>query len=83
MLLNNARLEIVDDCYGCTGSTVIYANRDLTEKDFKKWWKNVLKRVSMYADVYAYCEENHDENRHEYAMYWFNQTLEHDPTIPF
>ena len=84
-LLKNPRITNYDTMYGYVGSSSIFAGRDLTEKDFKKWYKNYLKRLGKairYMDVIA--EYDDDElDVCDLTSYWYNVEMQHDPLIPF
>ena len=79
-------MVFVDSSFGYTAESRIEAGRDdLTLKDFKKWWKHTLKTIPFEAwlniDVLAEYED--EDGLHEMAMYWGNEEMTHDPSIPF
>ena len=84
-MLKNPRIEIVDDgCFGYTGSYVLEAGRDLTERDFKKWFNHVYKRLLPPDTAYAYSDDEEYEGcQHEWSQWWGIQEMQNDPNIPF
>jgi len=83
-MLKNPRIKIIDDgCFGYTGSWVLYADRDLTEKDFKKWFNHVWKHLAPNDNAYAISDDEDGDGYHEWSQWWAIQEMQNDPAIPF
>lgn len=82
-LLHNPHLTFLDDAFGYTGESRVYAGRDLTERDFKKWYNHVWERnkFNSYLIILAHYED--EDGLHELANYWGMQEMQNDPHIPF
>ena len=84
-LLKNPRITTYETMYGCTGSSSVFAGRDLTEKDFKKWFKHYLRRMGKAIRYIGVIAEYDDEEFDvcDLTSYWYNVEMSHDPSIPF
>lgn len=76
-MIKNPRLVITDNgCFGYIGSCVREAGRDLSERDFKKWYTHIRKRLFPTDSVTAYGQPADDDTFTEddwidYSLHWF------------
>ena len=84
-MLKNPRLVFVDTSYPITAYSERPANRDLTERDFKKWYNNVSRRMIRQGDYYTDLLAVYDDEdgEHELANYWGNVEMSKNPRFPF
>ena len=88
--MRNARLAIVSYEEGHMVEREIFANREISEKAFKKWYNHVFREevrrsdkhcFNGLADIFAvYDDESGDW--HELANYWGIQEMKHNPHCP-
>lgn len=85
-MIKNPRIVITDNgCFGYTGTTLLKAGRDLSERDFKKWYVSVCKRLLPPDSATAYGQPADDDDYTEYdwidySLHWFWNTLEQNKT---
>lgn len=70
-VLTNPRIVFVETMYGFTGEFVMSANRDLTEKDFKKWYDHTIKSIPKKADVDVYAIYDTEDGWADITSNWF------------
>lgn len=64
------KIRFFETMYGYTSYSEREAGRDLSEKDFRKWYNHYIKRVPEYIDVAAiYTDDDGDEL--DISQYWF------------
>ena len=69
-LLREPRIVFFETMYGCTAHSEKRAGRDLTEREFKKWYNHVTKNMPDFISAMAeYSDEDGDE--HEITQHWF------------
>lgn len=64
---------------------VHYSGRALSEKDFKRFYNHICKKVQSVldvADVFA-CYDDESGEIHELAQWWGNEEMTHNPVYPF
>lgn len=83
-ILKNCRICFSDSCYGYTAQSFRFPTRDLTEKEFKKWYKHICKSLPKFCDIDVYALYN-DEEGYEcnLTMYWANLEMDKNPFFPF
>ena len=63
-----------------------YTNKVLTEKEFKKWYNHIFKKVFNtkinLADVFAVYEDENG-NTCELAQHWGMEEMKNNPVYPF
>lgn len=67
--MKNPALVFFDEMYGYTAKSERRANRDLNEKELRKWWKHYSDRTPRNISVAAVYE---DEDGHtiDATEYW-------------
>ena len=82
-MLKNPRIVFIDTSFGYTGESAIFANRELTEKDFKKWYNNVCRRNRFNHKVDVFAEYGVEDDYHEISQYWAHEEMLNNPVFPF
>lgn len=85
-LLHNPRIVFASTMYGYTGESTVRANRDLTEKDFKKWYDHTIKSIPKKAEVDVYAVYDSEDGWVDITADWFihEMNMENDARcVPF
>lgn len=67
--MRNPALVFFDEMYGYTAQSERRANRELSEKELRKWWKHYSKRLPENVCVAA-VYENEDGEIRDATEYW-------------
>ena len=83
-ILKNCRICFSDSCYGYTAQSFRFPTRDLTEKEFKKWYKHICKSLPKFCDidVYAFID-NEDGDCYDLTMDWVDLEMSKNPGLLF
>lgn len=68
-VLHNPVIVVIDESFGYTAEYEHSAGRDLTEREFKKWYDHMSKNLPEFITTVALYSD--DEGVHEITADWF------------
>ena len=80
-ILKNPRIVFLDDMYGFTSKFVKESKRDLTERDFKKWYNRIYKKNKYIEGLTILAEYEDEDGIHDISSYWACVEMDKNPRL--